>query len=79
MVLFKIRSPRVSVEIPIEIFLKDRKSGVLSKESLSGVLVQLSKGGARAIVSKVMLNGEHIFFSTQEKKPFLFLYSKLLN
>jgi hypothetical protein len=73
MMFFKIRSPRVSVEIPISIFLKDRDSGVISRESLSGVLVQLSKGGARAVVSKVMLDGNHIFFSTLEHKRF-YLY-----
>lgn len=70
MVFFKMRSPRVSVEIPITIFLKDRNSGVLSKESLAGVLVQLSPKGARVVVQKVMLGGDHIFFSSQEKNRF---------
>lgn len=70
MVFFKMRSPRVSVEIPITIFLKDRDSGVLSKESLAGVLVQFSPRGARVVVKKVMLGGNHLFFSSQEQKSF---------
>ncbi len=68
MSFFKIRSSRITVEIPVNIFLQERESGILSQVFIPGFLVNVSKTGACIVVSRVMLNGDHIFFTTQDRK-----------
>ncbi len=75
MALFRIRSPRINFEIPIKIYFLERNSGKLSQEYLPGFLLNLSRGGACIIVSKVMLEGKHIFFSTQNQKRYYLFFN----
>lgn len=64
---FSIRSQRIPVLIPVEIYLQNRNSANKTETHLSGNIVKISKGGACVVVEKIILDGEHLFFTTQEK------------
>ena len=76
MSFFSIRSPRIPVLIPVEIYLQERGSESITHSSLSGNIIKISRGGACIVVEKIILDGEHLFFTTQEKSEnYLFLAS----
>lgn len=78
MKLFKTRSHRISVDIATRIYLQDKEDGSLSKSWQSGQLVTISKEGASIIVDKIVLDGQHLFFSAQQQAE-KFLYLSDLN
>ena len=67
MVFFNLRSKRVAVEFPVRIYLQNKDSGKISNIYRSGTLVSISKGGGCLVVDKVILDGDHLFFNTQEQ------------
>ncbi len=64
---FSIRSQRIPVLIPVEIYLQNRISDNKTETCLFGNIVKISKGGACVVVEKIILDGDHLFFTTQEK------------
>ncbi len=67
MAFFKIRSARIQVEIPIHIFLQDRGTGILSTDYSCATIINISLNGACVTLDKMILNGKHLFFTTQEQ------------
>jgi len=63
--LFTIRKRRINLALPVELFLQSKGRDVVSSESSCGVMSSLSKNGACIICKKVMLDGEHVFFTAQ--------------
>ena len=71
--LFNFRRKRISVQLPAQIHLLERRSDTVSEDHHSGVIVSVSRGGACLVVEKVILGGEHIFFKTQDQGSHLLL------
>lgn len=63
--LFKRRSRRIQIERNVKIYLQNRVSCVLSSQSMPAVAINISKGGVCVVVEKMVLGGEHLFFSAQ--------------
>lgn len=73
--LFKRRSRRIQIEHSVEIYLQNRDSYVCSPQGIPAVAINISKGGACVVVGKMVLDGEHLFFSAQRGgKNLLSLY-----
>jgi len=68
MAFFKLRSQRISVEVPVKIFLKRKDSGKVTSDCRQASLIKISKGGACFLIDSMILEGSHIFFSTQENQ-----------
>lgn len=64
--LFRVRKKRDTVELPVRLYLKERRTGKTTSKYLSGTIVNLSSRGACLMIKKVLLDGRHIFFQTQK-------------
>ncbi|MDJ0624140.1 MAG: hypothetical protein QNJ17_14315 [Desulfocapsaceae bacterium] len=79
MKLFKTRSQRISVDFAARIYLQDKEDGSLSNNWQQGQIVTISKDGASIIVDKIVLDGQHLFFSAQQQAEKLLYLSHLEN
>lgn len=61
---FSPRLLRVKTECRVRVRLEDSKSAHSSPASCTAVLVNISQGGACLVLSKMLLEGRHLFFST---------------
>ena len=64
MKFFPSRLLRVESEYRVEVRLHDNKNGALLPSACSGVMVNISKGGACLVLFKMLIEGRHLFFST---------------
>ncbi len=64
MSFFSPRSLRVESEHRVRVSLQDSISGELLPGSCFGVMVNISEGGACLVLSRMLLEGRHLFFST---------------
>ncbi len=64
MTFFSLRPLRVKSECRVEIRLQNRGSGELLPGLCTGVMVNVSRGGAGLVLSQMLLEGRHLFFST---------------
>jgi hypothetical protein len=64
---FRIWAQRISMEIPVHVFLQNKTTGKISTQHANGTIVNLSKAGACVIFNKVILDGSHLFFTAQER------------
>ena len=67
MPFFRLYSRRVEVEIPVVVNLYGKKSNKPITDPVPGTLINFSKYGSCLIVEKVIVDGEHLFFSAQKK------------
>lgn len=61
---FSPRLLRVESEYRVGVRLQDNKSGELLPASCFGIMVNISQEGACLVLSKMLLEGRHLFFST---------------
>ena len=65
MIFFPSRLLRLETEHRVKIALQEWGRGdLLPGEPLGGVMVSISQGGACLVLSKILLGGRHLFFST---------------
>ncbi len=64
MIFFSPRPLRLKSECRVKISLQERKSGELLSDSCCAVMVDISVGGACLVLSQMLLEGRHLFFST---------------
>ncbi len=64
---FRLLSQRISLELPVNVFLQHKKTGRISSDFTTGTIVNLSKAGACVVLDKVILDGNHLFFTAQEQ------------
>ena len=64
MIFFSPRLLRLKLEYRVGVRLQDNKKGELLPASCSGVIVNISQEGACLVLSKMLLEGRHLFFST---------------
>jgi len=65
MFFFPSRLLRLETEYRVKIALQEwGRAGPLPGEPLCAVMVNLSQGGASMVLSKILLEGRHLFFST---------------
>ncbi len=67
MELFRLLSKRISLELPVNVFLQHKRTGKISQHHTTGTIVNLSKAGACVVFDKVILDGDHLFFTAQEQ------------
>jgi len=65
--LFNRLRQRISIEIPVNVFLQNKSTGKISTRHVTGILVNLSKVGACIIFTKILLDGTHLFFTSLEQ------------
>jgi hypothetical protein len=65
--LFNRLRQRISIEIPVDVFLQNKTTGKISSRHVNGTLINLSKVGACIIITKVILDGSHLFFTSLEQ------------
>ncbi len=65
--LFNRLRQRISIEIPVNVFLQNKTTGKISSRHAPGTLVNLSKVGACIIFTKIILDGTHLFFTSLEQ------------
>lgn len=73
--LFRTRKARISVDFTARVCLQNKQSGKLTESSLLCTVSSLSNNGACLILEKMVLEGEHLFFSAQQQSEHL-LYIK---
>lgn len=61
---FSPRLSRMESDYRVGVRLQDDNSGELLPGSCFGVITSISQGGACLVLSKMMLEGKHLFFST---------------
>ena len=59
---------RVDSEYRVGVSLQDNESGALLPGSCFGVMVDISEGGACLVLTRMLLEGKHLFFSTLDKE-----------
>ncbi len=64
MSFFSCRLSRVELEYKIRVSVQDTISKELLPGSCLGIMVDISQGGACIVLSKMLLEGRHLFFST---------------
>ena len=67
----KRRAERISVELPVTIYLFDNKEKTRIGEPLAGYIKNLSPIGAALTVDTIMLNGKHLFYTCNDNPDFL--------
>jgi len=71
MTLDKRRAKRISVELPVTIYLFDNKEKTRIGQPLAGCITDLSPIGAALTVATIMLNGKHLFYTCNDNPNFL--------
>lgn len=64
MAIFSSRPLRLESECRVRISLQESKSGECLPGSCSGTMVNISQGGGCLVLSQMLLEGKHLFFST---------------
>lgn len=62
----KRRFKRISVELPVTVYLFDKKEKIRLGEPLSGRVKDFSPVGAALNVATIQLNGRHLFYTCQD-------------
>ncbi len=68
MSFFSSKLLRVESEYRVRVSLQDNESGELLPGSCFGVMVDISEGGACLVLTKMLLEGKHLFFSTLDNE-----------
>ena len=63
---FTFRRHRKSVDIGIVVFVREKSSGKVSSGFVAGQMENISSRGACIVINKVLLQGTHLFYSTQQ-------------
>lgn len=64
MVSFTFRNPRIETDIPVWLRLRENSTGKLHPGTLGASIVNISISGACLHIPKLLINGQHLFFST---------------
>jgi len=64
MASFIFKSLRIKTELTASVSLQDIDTGEILPGSSTGTVVDFSKGGMCIILTRIMLNDKHLFFST---------------
>ena len=67
----KRRAKRISVELPVTVYLFDNKEKTRIGEPLAGCISNFSPIGAALTVATIMLNGKHLFYTCNDNPDFL--------
>jgi len=70
MIFFSSRLVRLESEHRLGVRLQESESGKLLPGLFSGVMVNISQVGACIMVSKMLLDGKHLFFSTLDSDEY---------
>lgn len=70
MIFFSPRLLRLESEHTVTIGLQERQSGFRLPGKCGGVVVDISESGACLILSQVLLEGKHLFFSTLDSDSY---------
>ena len=62
----KRRAKRISVELPVKVYLFDNKGKARIGDHLAGCIKDFSPLGAALIVDTILLNGKHLFYTCQD-------------
>lgn len=60
------RYKRIPVEIPVLVFLFDKKKKSRVSEPLDGLVKNFSPGGTALTIATIQLNGRHLFYTCQD-------------
>ena len=62
----KRRAKRISVELPVKVYLFDKKGKTRIGDPLAGCIKDFSPLGAALTVDTILLNGKHLFYTCQD-------------
>lgn len=62
----KRRAKRISVELPVRVYLFDNKRKTRIGDALAGCIKDFSPLGAALTVDTILLNGKHLFYYCQD-------------
>jgi hypothetical protein len=62
----KRRTKRISVELPVKVYLFDNKGKIRIGDPLAGCIKDFSPLGAALTVDTILLNGKHLFYTCQD-------------
>ncbi|KPK00683.1 MAG: hypothetical protein AMJ60_00025 [Desulfobacterales bacterium SG8_35] len=62
----KRRAKRISVELPVKVYLFDNKGKMRLGGPLAGCIRDFSPLGAALAVATILLNGKHLFYTCQD-------------
>jgi hypothetical protein len=62
----KRRAKRISVELPVRVYLFDNKGKTRLGDALAGCIKDFSPLGAALTVDTILLNGKHLFYYCQD-------------
>jgi hypothetical protein len=66
MLTSKRRAKRIVVELPVKVYLFDKKGKTRIGEPLAGSMKNFSPLGAALTVGSILLNGKHLFYTCQD-------------
>lgn len=64
----KRRAKRISVELPVTVYLFDRKEANRLDDYLEGRITNFSPVGAALIAPKIQLEGKHLFYTCHDNQ-----------
>lgn len=64
MIFFSPRPLRLESEYTVTIGLQERQSGLCLPGKCCGVILDISEGGVCLVLTQILLEGKHLFFST---------------
>jgi hypothetical protein len=67
----KRRAKRISVELPVTVYLYDSKNETRTGDPLDGRINNFSPLGAALIIPSIMLNGKHLFYTCNDNPDFV--------
>lgn len=62
----KRRAKRISVELPVQVYLYDNKGKTRTGEALAGRISNFSPIGAALTVATILLDGKHLFYTCHD-------------
>ena len=62
----KRRAKRISVELPVRVYLFDNKGKTRIGDAIAGCVRDFSPIGAALTVDTILLNGKHLFYTCQD-------------
>lgn len=71
MAIFTFRTRRVAVEAPAKVFRVNKSTKLQSTGWSNGTIVNASRYGLSLIVQNMIIDGDHLFYTTLEGKGFL--------
>jgi len=76
MLSFAFRDTRIETNIPVCLRLQKNGTEHLHPGSVSATIVNISKSGACLLISKLLINGKHLFFATLNSSHTMILQSE---